>query len=118
MPPDPQPSSPSSDSSAPGTADGTGLGCFLAPLGEAVEGGEIHIRDEEGESEDGPLMVAKGPKLPTAGAVAIYDCTACRTVHGASGAYKAEAVASSIAKATNQWFFKLACTVSSLPRAV
>ena len=72
MPPASQPISPSSNSSAPCTADGAGkCRCFLAPLEEAVEEGEIHIEGEDDE----PLKVAKDPKLPTAEAVAIHDCT-------------------------------------------
>ena len=49
------------------------MGCFLAPLEEAVEEDEINFEEEE--SEDEPLKVAKGPKLPTAEAMAAHDCT-------------------------------------------
>ena len=62
---------PSPDSSAPRTASGAVVGCFLAPLEEAVEEGEISI--EGGDDE--PLRVARGPKPPTAEAVAAHDCT-------------------------------------------
>ena len=47
------------------------MGCFLAPLEETVEEGEIDIEGEDDE----PLKVAKDPKLPTAEAVAAHDCT-------------------------------------------
>ena len=47
------------------------MGCFLAPLEEAVEESQIHIEGEDDE----PLKVAVGPKLPTADAVASHDCT-------------------------------------------
>ena len=49
------------------------MGCFLAPLEQAVEEGEINIEEEE--SEDEPLKVATDTKLPTAEAVATHDCT-------------------------------------------
>ena len=73
------------------------MGCFLAPLEEAVEEGEIHIEGEDDE----PLKIARGPKLPTAEAIAAHDCTISRTVLGASGASKDGVVASNIAKATS-----------------